>query len=52
MVRYELSFASSEYVFHKQYHMTETIVDGLVQERFNSIANWLELSFSCTNLFI
>ena len=33
----------------KQFH---TCIDGLVQERRNTIANALELRLSCTNLLI
>ena len=40
---------NANYVFDLHFPMTVPQIDGLVQERRNSIANALELSLSCTN---
>ena len=47
-IAYEILVLAFSVWFHKEFHMV-CHIDGLVQERRNSIANALELRLSCTN---
>ena len=49
MWKYFTCYFTMGYIFHNDERKFNEYIDGLVQERRNSIANALELRLSCTN---